>query len=92
MLEHVGLWWGVGGLDETGDIDGGQAAAVLVFKQAIVVEHARCERGGAEQWAQLLDVVEVIEGDGPAEAADDLIQIAGAGGGFPGGVGADVQQ
>ncbi|MNS86413.1 hypothetical protein D3C72_1203160 [compost metagenome] len=92
MLEDVGLWRGVGRLDEAGDIDRGQAAAVFVVEQAVVVEHARGQRGRAEQWAQLLDVIQVVEGDGPAETAKDLIQIAGAGGRLPGGVAADVQQ
>jgi hypothetical protein len=84
VLEYVGLWRGVGGLDEAGDIDGGQAIAVFVFEQAVVVEQARGEGGRAEQRTQFLDVVEVVEGDGPAEAADDVIQIASEGAGLHG--------
>ncbi|MNP75710.1 hypothetical protein D3C76_1728160 [compost metagenome] len=88
----MGLWRSVGRLDEAGDIDRGQAVAVFIVEQTIVVEHARGKRGGTEQRAQLLDIVEVVEGDGPAEAANDLVQVASEGGGLPGGIGADVQQ
>ncbi|MNE34123.1 hypothetical protein D3C80_1278320 [compost metagenome] len=92
VLEYVWLRRCIRRLDEAGDIDGGQAVAILVFQHAVVVEHARCERGGAEQRAQFLDVVQVVEGDGPAEGAQDVVQVACAGGRLPRGIGVDVQQ